>query len=118
MGRHIRILTVFSFALLFYVGCSSVENLINPFVGKWESGVFDLEFKRDKFFKLMIGKTISVNLEGTYDYDKDKETLTLDIEGDSDVTFSYELKDDDKKLVLKPESEFTYINTTIEFTKE
>ncbi len=116
MGRHIRILTVFSFALLFYVGCSSIENLINPFVGKWESGVFDLEFKGDKSFKLMIGKTISVNLEGKYEYDED--SLTLDIQGDSDVTFTYEFKDGNKKLVLKPESEFSYINSKIEFTKE
>jgi len=64
----------------------------------------------------MIGKTISVNLEGKYEYDED--SLTLDIEGDSNVTFTYEFKDDGKKLILKPESEFNYINTKIEFTKE
>jgi len=75
-----------------------------------------LEFKNDKSFELVIGKTISVNLKGKYDYEED--SLTLDIEGDSDVTFTYEFKDGDKKLVLKPESEFSHINTTIEFTKE
>jgi hypothetical protein len=116
MDRHLKILSAFSFTLLFFLSCSAIEGLVNPFVGKWESGVFDLEFKSDKSFKLMIGKTISVNLEGKYEYDED--SLTLYIEGDSDVTFSYEFKDDDKKLVLKPESEFNYINTTIEFTKE
>jgi hypothetical protein len=116
MNRHIKILAVFSFSLLFYAGCSSIESLVNPFVGKWESGVFNLEFKSDKTFKLMIGKTISVNLEGKYEYDED--SLTLDIEGDSNLTFTYEFKDDEKKLILKPESEFNYINTKIEFTKE
>ncbi|MCZ6790794.1 MAG: hypothetical protein O7C70_03235 [Candidatus Dadabacteria bacterium] len=116
MNRHIKILAVFSFALLFYAGCSSIESLINLFVGKWESGVFNLEFKSYKTFKLMIGKAISVNLEGKYEYDED--SLTLDIEGDSNVTFTYEFKDDEKKLILKPESEFNYINTKIEFTKE
>ena len=64
----------------------------------------------------MIGKAISVNLEGKYEYDED--SLTLDIEGDSNLTFTYEFKDDEKKLILKPESEFNYINTKIEFTKE
>jgi hypothetical protein len=116
MNRHIKILAAFSFALLFYAGCSSIENLINPFVGKWESGVFELELNSDKTFKLAIGKTISVNLEGTYGYDDN--TLTLNMEGDSDVTFTYEFKDDDRKLVLTPETEFNYINTKIEFTKQ
>ena len=102
--------------LLFYAVCSSIESLVNPFVGKWESGVFNLEFESDKTFKLMIGKAISVNLEGKYEYDED--SLTLEIEGDSNVTFTYEFKDDEKKLILKPESEFNYINTKIEFTKE
>ncbi len=116
MNRHLKILAVFSCALLFFLSCSAIEGLINPFVGKWESGVFDLEFKGDKSFKLIIGKTISVNLEGKYEYDED--SLTLDIEGDSDVTFAYEFEDNNKKLVLKPESEFVYINSKIEFTKE
>jgi len=116
MNGHLKILAAFSFVLLFFLSCNAIEGLVNPFVGKWESGVFDLEFKGDKTFELSIGKTISVNLDGKYGYDKD--TLTLDIEGDSELAFSYEFKDGEKKLVLKPESESNYINTKIEFTKE
>lgn len=116
MDRKYKLAILFSFSILLMAGCGSVENLMNPFVGQWESGVFNLEMKGDKSFELEIGKTISINLEGKYEYDDD--SLTLNMEGDSDVVFGYEFKDDNKKLVLKPESEFNYINSKIEFTKE
>ena len=97
-------------------GCSSIEKMVDPFVGNWISGAFNLEFKNDNTFELSIGKTISVNLDGKYEYDDD--ILTLNIEGDSEVSFSYEFKDDKNKLVLKPEGKSSYFNTKIEFDRE
>ena len=97
-------------------GCSSIEKMVDPFVGNWVSGAFNLEFKNDNTFELSIGKTISVNLDGKYEYDDD--ILTLNIEGDSEVSFSYEFKDDKNKLVLKPEGKSSYFNTKIEFDRE
>jgi len=47
MDRHLKILSAFSFTLLFFLSCSAIEGLVNPFVGKWESGVFDLEFTKE-----------------------------------------------------------------------
>ena len=116
MNRRYKLAILFSFSLLIITGCSAIEGLFNPFVGKWESGVFDLEFKSDKSFELVIGKTISVNLEGKYEFDDN--ILTLDIEGDSELSFSYEFEDDKNKLVLKPESKSSYFNTKIEFDRE
>ena len=115
MKRNPRLLLVTLFVLTIFIGCSSLGN---PFVGKWVSGAFNLELKSDKTFELAIGKTVSVNLEGTYDYDKDKETLTLNIENENKVTFSYEFKDDADTLVLNPDGDFSYISTEIEFTRE
>ena len=104
---------IFSLAIFILAGCSALSN---PFVGNWVSGAFNLEFKSDKTFKLSIGKTISVNLDGNYKYDD--EILALEIDGDNEIIFSYQFKDDNKTLVLKPESESNYFNTKIEFTKE
>jgi len=116
MNRNIKILLAFVFAIGVFAGCGSIEKLVNPFVGKWVSGAFNLEFNTDDTFELKIGKTLSVNLEGKYTHDEN--TLTLNIEGDSELVLSYEFKDDKNKLVLKPESESSYINTKIEFTRE
>jgi len=116
MNRNLKFLSTFFITLCFLVGCSSIEKMVDPFVGNWVSGAFNLEFKNDSTFELSIGKVISVNLEGKYEYDDN--TLTLDIEGDSELTFSYEFKDDKNKLVLKPEGESSYIKTKIEFERE
>lgn len=94
----------------------SACSIFNPFVGKWQSGILELDFKADKTFKLVIGSTVSINLEGDYSYDDD--TLTLSIDGDTDVTFSYSFEDGKKELVLVPESEFEYIKTKIKLKKE
>lgn len=101
-------------ALLFFTAASC--SMFNPFVGSWKSGLLELEFKADKNFKLTIGSTVSINLEGTYSYDS--ETLTLDIEGDNSVTFSYTFEDGKKKLILVPKDEFEYIKTKIELEKQ
>lgn len=101
-------------AFLFFAAVSC--SLFNPLVGTWKSGLLELEFKADKTFKLVIGSTISINLEGDYSYDS--ETLTLDIEGDSAVNFSYSFQDGKKKLVLVPKDEFEYIKTKIELEKQ
>ncbi len=116
MNRNFKILAAFFITLCFFVGCSSIEKMVDPFVGNWTSGAFNLEFKDDHMFELSIGKTLSVNLDGKYEYDDN--TLTLEIEGDSELNFSYEFKDDKNKLVLKPEGESSYIKTKIEFTRE
>lgn len=113
MNKNYRIIGIFSFALLLIVGCSSFSN---PFVGDWAFGSFHMKFKKDKTFELSIGKTVSVNVDGTYIYDKD--TLILDIEGDKEYPFSYEFKDGKKILVLKPQTETGYINSTIELTRQ
>ena len=102
-------------ALLLIVPISACS-IFNPFVGEWKSGILELDFKADKTFKLVIGSTISINLEGDYSYDD--ETLTLSIEGDTDVTFSYTFKDGKNELVLVPKSDFEYIKTKIELKKE
>ncbi|GJM16829.1 MAG: hypothetical protein DHS20C13_21560 [Thermodesulfobacteriota bacterium] len=116
MNRNLKIFFVFVFAIGFFASCSSIEKMVDPFVGNWVSGAFNLEFKNDHTFKLSIGKTISVNLDGEYEYDD--SILKLNIEGDSELSFSYEFKDDKNKLVLKPESESSYFNTKIEFDRE
>lgn len=97
-------------------GCGIIEGLFNPFAGTWQSGAFELEFKPDKTFNLAVGKTVSVNLDGTYSYDDSKLTLNL---GDSgNVGFAYRFNDDKTRLTLTPETEFEYIRTKLEFTKQ
>lgn len=116
MNRGLKFIFALVLTLSLFTACSSVERLVDPFIGNWVSGVFNLEFKNDDTFELSIGKALSVNLEGKYTFDDN--TLTLDIEGDSELTFSYEFKDDKNKLVLKPDGESSYIKTKIEFERE
>lgn len=116
MMRNFNIVFAIVFALGLFTACSSIEKMVDPFVGNWVSGAFNLEFKNDQTFELSIGKVISVNLDGEYTYDDD--ILTLNVEGDNELTFSYEFKDDKNKLVLKPEGETSYIKTKIEFQRE
>lgn len=116
MMRSFKMLFVIIVMTGFIASCSSIEKMVDPFVGNWVSGAFNLEFKDDHTFELSIGKTISVNLEGKYKFNDN--TLTLDIEDDSELSFSYEFKDDKNKLVLKPEGETGYIKTKIEFERE
>ncbi|MEK6224393.1 MAG: hypothetical protein N2A97_05985 [Thermodesulfobacteriales bacterium] len=116
MNRNFKMMFLIVFAIGFFAGCSSIEKIVDPFVGNWTSGAFNLEFQSDHTFELSIGKTLSVNLDGKYEYDDN--TLTLDVEGDSELNFSYEFKDDKNKLVLKPEGESSYIKTKIEFIRE
>jgi hypothetical protein len=116
MNRKYKLAALFSFSLLLITGCGSIEKMLDPLVGTWVSGAFNLEFYNDHTFELKIGKTISVNLEGQYVYNED--TLTLNIEGDSEIVFSYEFKDDKNKLVLKPVNESNYFNTKVEFARE
>lgn len=113
MKKKYKFIGIFSFVLLLVIGCSSFGN---PFVGNWAFGSFHLKFNSDKTFKLSIGKTLSVNIEGTYQYDKD--TLVLNFEGESEHPFYYEFKDGDEKLVVKPQSESGYINSEIEFARQ
>lgn len=75
-----------------------------------------MEFNKDKTFELSIGKTVSINVDGTYIYDKG--TLILDIEGENKYPFTYEFKDGNNTLVLKPQTESGYINSTIELTRQ
>jgi len=112
MNCRIKVFTIALIVLASLTACS----LFNPFVGKWKSGVLELDFKSDKTFKLVVGSTISVNFEGNYGYDAD--TLTLNIDGDTSVTFSYTFKDGKKGLVLMPKTDFEYIKTKIELKKE
>ena len=112
MNSRIKLFTI---ALLFIVSLSACS-IFNPFVGKWKSGVFKLDFKSDKTFTLVIGDTLSVNLDGDYSYDD--ETLTLSIEGETDVAFTYTFKDGKKELVLVPKTDFQYIKTKIELKKQ
>jgi hypothetical protein len=102
-------------ALIVVVSLSACS-IFNPFVGKWKSGILKLDFKSDKTFTLVIGHSLSVNLEGDYSYDDD--TLTLGIDGDTDVTFTYTFTDGKKELTLAPMSDFEYIKSKIEFEKQ
>ena len=112
MTGRLKICAVFAALVMMVSACGA----LNPFVGKWKSGIMQLEFKADKSFKLVIGQTISVNLEGDYSYDDD--TLTLSVEGGSNVIFTYTFKEGKKELVLTPETDFEYIRTEIELTKQ
>ena len=113
MNKDYKYIGLFVVALLVVVGCSSFSN---SFIGEWSFGSFNMEFNKDKTFTLSIGKAVSVNVDGTYEYNKD--TLILDIEGDNKYPFSYEFKDGDKMLILKPQTESGYINSTIELTRQ
>ena len=112
MNLQLRLVVITAFLILTVTACS----MFNPFVGKWQSGLLEFDFKSDKTFKLVIGSTISINLEGSYSYDN--ETITLDIEGDTSAAFSYTFKDGKNKLVLVPKGDFEYIKTKIELEKK
>jgi len=116
MSRNLKLFFSIIFVSVVFAGCSSIEKMVNPFVGTWVSGAFTLEFDNEHKFKLKIGNTVSVNLEGDYAYNED--TLTLNMEGDTEIILAYEFKNDKNKLVLKPESESNYFNTKVEFTRE
>ncbi|MEM7008103.1 MAG: hypothetical protein AAF462_03125 [Thermodesulfobacteriota bacterium] len=113
MNRKYIFLTALIVPLFMIVGCSMLSN---PFEGKWNSPVFNLEFRSDKTFDLSLGNNLSINLKGTYEYDK--KSLTMALDGHADMVFSYEFKNSKKNLVLIPESDDSYINTRIEFTRE
>jgi len=106
-------LFLIQFPMLLLSGC---EGLFNPFTGEWKAGIITLEFKADKYFKLIIGDTISINLKGKYSYNKN--TLILNIDGGSAVSFSYEFNKEMNELLLTPEAEFEYIKTTVRFHRE
>ncbi len=97
-------------------GCDTIKGLFNPFAGKWRSGMFELEFGNDRSFKFVIGSTISVNLGGEYSYGD--KTIVLKFDNGSEVNFSYEFSRDKKTLTLVPETDFDYIKTRLDFTKE
>jgi hypothetical protein len=116
MNRNIKLFAAIILVSTVVAGCSSIEKMVDPFVGTWVSGAFMLEFNNEHKFKLKIGNTVSVNLEGEYAYNED--TLTLNMEGDTEIVLAYKFKDDKNKLVLKPQSESNYFNTKIEFSRE
>ncbi|MCI0480815.1 MAG: hypothetical protein L0213_04420 [Candidatus Dadabacteria bacterium] len=97
-------------------GCDAIKGLFNPFAGKWRAGMIELEFENDRTFKFVLGSTISVNLGGDYSYDE--KTLVLKFDKGSEVNFSYEFSGDKKTLTLVPETDFDYIKTRLDFTKE
>jgi hypothetical protein len=97
-------------------GCDAIKGLFNPFAGKWRAGMIELEFENDRTFKFVLGSTISVNLGGDYSYDD--KTLVLKFDKGSEVNFSYEFSGDKKTLTLVPETDFDYIKTRLDFTKE
>ena len=97
-------------------GCDAIKGLFNPFAGKWGAGMIELEFENDRTFKFVLGSTISVNLGGDYSYDD--KTLVLKFDKGSEVNFSYEFSGDKKTLTLIPETDFDYIKTRLDFTKE
>jgi hypothetical protein len=114
-----RFLTFAACLLLISVavsGCDAIKGLFNPFAGKWRSGMLELEFENDRTFKFVLGSTISVNLGGEYGYDD--KTLVLKFDKGSEVNFSYEFSGDKKTLTLVPETDFDYIKTRLDFTKE
>ncbi len=116
MRRYLKVITVCSLLALSLTGCKAIRGLFNPFIGKWKSGVFELEFRSDDSFTFVIGSTVSINLKGKYSYDD--SDLALNFDSESAVVFSYEFKDNKKKLVLVPRTDFDYIKTRLEFTKE
>jgi len=97
-------------------GCDAIKGLFNPFAGKWRAGMIELEFENDRTFKFVLGSTISVNLGGDYSYDD--KTLVLKFDKGSEVNFTYEFSGDKKTLTLIPETDFDYIKTRLDFTKE
>lgn len=116
MSRNTKLLFVLVLTLSMFSACRSVEKLVDPFVGNWVSGAFNLEFNKDRTFELSICNTISVNLEGEYEYDDG--ALTLYIDGESKLLFRYKFKDDKNTLFLKPDGDSSYIKTKIEFKRE
>jgi len=66
MNKRLELMSLFTPALLLLCGCGAIDGLFDPFLRKWESGIFELDFKPDKSFKLIIGRTISVNLDDRY----------------------------------------------------
>jgi hypothetical protein len=97
-------------------GCDAIKGLFNPFAGKWRAGMIELEFEDNHTFKFVLGSTISVNLGGDYSYDD--KTLVLKFDKGSEVNFTYEFSGDKKTLTLIPETDFDYIKTRLDFTKE
>ncbi|GEM_PF-1150971 len=97
-------------------GCDAIKGLFNPFTGKWRAGMIELEFENDRTFKFVLGSTISVNLGGDYSYDD--KTLVLKFDKGSEVNFTYEFSGDKKTLTLIPKTDFDYIKTRLDFTKE
>ena len=115
--RRFLTITPILLAVLFSMsGCDAIKGLFNPFAGKWKSGLLELDFSSGRSFELVIGSTVSINLNGEYGYDDD--TLVLKFDNGSDVNFSYEFSADRKTLTLVPESDFDYIKTKIDFRKE
>jgi len=113
------VLTLAAFLIVLSIavsGCDAIKGLFNPFAGKWRAGMIELEFENDRTFKFVLGSTISVNLGGDYSYDE--KTLVLKFEKGSEVNFSYEFSEDKKTLTLVPETDFDYIKTRLDFTKE
>ncbi len=116
MRRFLTLAALLFAASLAFSGCEAIKGLFNPFAGKWRAGMLELEFGSGRSFKLVIGSTISVNLDGEYTYDD--KTLVLEFDEGSEVTFSYEFSGDRKTLTLVPETDFDYIKTRLDFTKE
>ncbi len=97
-------------------GCGFIEGLFNPFAGKWKSGITEIEFTGDGKFKLVVGRAVSLNLDGEDTYDEDN--LFLSFGGGEPVKLSYEFSDDKKTLVLDPLSDSDYIKTRLTFAKQ
>lgn len=116
MRRQLKTFSILAVLILGLTGCNAIKGLFNPFTGKWKSGMIEVDFRSDKTFKFVIGSTISVNLKGDYTYEDD--TIVLSFDSGSEVTFSYEFNESKNKLVLIPQTDFDYISTKLELTRE
>ena len=54
MDHRIR----FFMAALVVLASLTACSIFNPFVGKWKSGILELDFKSDKTFKLALSPSI------------------------------------------------------------
>jgi len=113
--RHFFLISILLSIVLTSSGCEIFSSFSNPLIGSWKSGLFNFTFNNDNTLKLEIGSSLSFEVEGSYEYDKEK--LYLSLSDGSKTTFKYEFNENNKELLLTPETEFKWFKTTLKFQK-
>ena len=113
--RHFFIFSILLSIVFTSSGCEISPSISNPLTGSWKSGLFNFTFNSDKTLILVIGSSLSFKVEGSYEYDKEK--LYLSLSDGSNITFKYEFNENNKELLLTPETEYKWFKATLKFNK-